>query len=404
MRRNWILFLCLFCILCGSLFAAAGDEHAFELKWQAEGFHEQQGVDLERTESFAVEPDFGDREVLRGQLSVGPSGNKEQVGFAWDISENKLYVDLNRDGDLTNDPNGVIGVKDASDRRNHNYYFETFPLSISTKEGVHRYQISVLGQNYPWHQMVTFTVRSGYSGAVELYGQMWGFEIGDRFKTQVGVGDTLSVRPKEQVKEGALKNHISSLPAPKSLFMDGHCYDLAFEFRKSDNDSLTLWCTLTEKDAPLAKLRIEGEGISQLVFGDGSRLNSEHGMLMGPSDVLILPRLSESEMTVPVGNFWCRSLSLKGNEDRSVTPQGIDGIGVSVVAETDNVLKAGAPLNHQVKIQRSGKVLKFDYELVGIGGEKYDMRQISGYDNNNKPSVAIYKVGMQLAAGEFEYG
>ena len=143
---------------------------------------------------------------------------------------------------------------------------------------------------------------------------------------------------------------------------------------------------------PLATLRMEGKSINRLVFGDG--------------DMLVLPRLSEGKVTVPVGNFRCQHLSLKpcGEHQQSASPQRINEISIPVAAETDNVLKAGTPLNHQVKIQRSGKVLKFDYELVGIGGEKYDMRQISGHDSDNKPSVTVYKGDMQLATGEFEYG
>ena len=61
-------------------------------------------------------------------------------------------------------------------------------------------------------------------------------------------------------------------------------------------------------------------------------------------------------------------------------------------------------MKSRVSIQRTGKILKFDYELVGAGEEKYDAQQITRYDNEEKPSIAIYRGDIQLATGEFEYG
>ena len=107
-----------FCIFSSFLFAAEGDEHTFELKWQEHGTGGSVPVQLDRQEPFEKEPDFGRRDILRGELSFGPPEHPEQMGFAWDKGDGKLYVDLNRDGDLTNDPNGMLETEDSCVGRN----------------------------------------------------------------------------------------------------------------------------------------------------------------------------------------------------------------------------------------------------------------------------------------------
>lgn len=387
MSHYWLVLLTIG-ISAGCLFAAADDVHTFELKWQADGFFQHLGSDLDRTQPFDTEPDFGQREVLRGVVDCSSlDKTAPSVGFIWDKSEGKLYVDLNRDGDLTNDPNGVLETDDARGGDYQQQDFQPFPLSFSTDSATYRYQLTANLYDYPWHKNADFAIRSGYVGDVELYGQKWRFRVVDKLRGDIRQGDSFSVWPMDNGD-----NKIDSLPAPKNIFLHDRCYAMNFEFEADDDGTPRLECRLTEKDVPLATLRMEGKSINRLVFGDG--------------DMLVLPRLSVGKVTVPVGNFRCQHLSLKpcGEHQQSASPQRINEISILVVAETDNVLKAGAPLNHQVKIHRSGKVLKFDYELVGIGGEKYDMRQISGHDSDNKPSVAIYKGDMQLATGEFEYG
>lgn len=374
----------------GLLFASKEDAYAFELKWRPEGFNERLGVEADRTQPFDKEPDFGEHKILRGQLGTWTLGTEKDVCFIWDVTAGKLYVDLNGDGDLTNDPNGVLKTDSDTGGRYQFHNFPEFSLSVESQEGVHHYRINATGQNYPSFHYVTFVVRSGYGGDVELYGQNWEFEIVDRLRTQVGPGDTLSARPKKEDGESTLQNYIAGLPASRRLFLDGRCYDMRFEFRKTESQTPALWCTLTEKDVPLAKLRVEDQNVSQLVLGD--------------DDMLIIPRLGDEEMTVPVGDFSCQSLSLKVDEERTASPRVPRDIVVSISPDGENVLCAGGPLNQSVQIERVGKTLRFNYEIIGAGGEKYDIQQLTNYDYDKKPSVAIYKGNLQVGSGSFEYG
>jgi len=59
-------------------------------------------------------------------------------------------------------------------------------------------------------------------------------------------------------------------------------------------------------------------------------------------------------------------------------------------ADTTAKYKAAFPLNHTVKIIRTGSVLKLDYELIGTDAKKYNL-----WD---------YKDNVKVGGGTFEFG
>jgi hypothetical protein len=318
-------------------------------------------------------------------------GHSEQVGFAWDSYESKLYIDLNRDGNLTNDPNGVLQSGDPVHGGNISQNFPEFPLSISTPHGKFNYRLKASLRNYSSWKHAEFVILSGYTGMVQLPDQEWAFRVVVPLGTDVSRSRDFSI---PSITKGFSGHRANPLPLPKSVSLNSRCYDLEFEFREAKDDCPDLWCVLTEKEVPLAQLRIESQSVNQLAFGN-------HEMLILPP---LVDEVDEA-VSVPVGDFHLKTCSLKYQEDRpGVSPQGIRDIRVKIAQEGENVLKIGAPFQNTVRIERMGKVLKFHYELKGIGGEIYSAREITGYDDDKKPSVAIYKGDIQLAAGEFEYG
>jgi hypothetical protein len=64
-------------------------------------------------------------------------------------------------------------------------------------------------------------------------------------------------------------------------------------------------------------------------------------------------------------------------------------------------LKSASPLNNSVRISRTGRTLKLDYELVGSDGKIYDLWDIR---DNNKPTFAIYQDGVKVAGDAFSFG
>jgi len=72
---------------------------------------------------------------------------------------------------------------------------------------------------------------------------------------------------------------------------------------------------------------------------------------------------------------------------------------IEVDEDKPSVLKAGAPLKQIVTAERQGRTLELNYELLGIGGEKY-----VNSDSNKPPTFTVYKGDKRIASGEFEYG
>jgi hypothetical protein len=63
--------------------------------------------------------------------------------------------------------------------------------------------------------------------------------------------------------------------------------------------------------------------------------------------------------------------------------------------------QAAAPLNHIVRIERSGSYLMINYELIGKDGKKYNLWQIN---DKSRPAFAIYKGDDKVGGGTFEFG
>lgn len=394
MSRYWLI-LAILGISAAFLFAAAGDEHTFELKWQEYGTGGSIQVPLDRTEPFDKEPDFGQRGVLRGVLNF-PGSLFEDNGmpFAWDKSESKLYVDLNQDGNLTNDPNGILESADFTSGRYQRQEFPDFDLVISTDEGIFRYHLSASLWDYYYQKEALFRVRSGYGSMVNLHGIEWHIGVNDKLSGAIHGDSNLTLQPTAQPGTGTkpvgyTTNFISSLPCPKRLYFDGRCYELAFEFRKTDGYP-ALWSTLTEQDIALGALRIEGQKIHELVLGTG--------------DMLVLPPLTEQTVSVPVGDYICSAVRIQYDQQKRASPERIHDIAVNIPPDGEGLLKVGGPLQNTVRVERTGNILKFHYQLKGVGGETYDAQQITNYDRQKTPMVAIYKGPLQLASGTFEYG
>lgn len=376
---------------------AQGDPNTFtcELTWQDHGASDNLYQSLSNeNEPFAVEPDWQGREVFRGNLVFDPpSARNINTALVWDRIEQKLYIDLNQDGDLTNDPNGIL----KADHVNRYYqHFSAIMISFTDEKGTFRYGLKFDIYDYSGqaNKQINIGILSCYRGPVELHGVSWQMTVTDRLQANIHSNSPFSLSPTaatSQRPEGYATNQISSLALPQSLYVDGHCYDLAFDFRSTGHEFPSLWCTLTEKEVPLGRLDIQGQFIEGLVFGD---LN-----------MLVLPPLTDHPVTVPVGTFSVQDLDLKVHPDKpTVSPLSATDVEVQVQADEQNVITLGGPLTSSVNVERMGCILRFNYELCGAGGERYNAQDITDYDSQTKPTVTIYKGKLKLASGSFEYG
>ncbi|TVS14756.1 MAG: hypothetical protein EA424_18345 [Planctomycetaceae bacterium] len=60
-----------------------------------------------------------------------------------------------------------------------------------------------------------------------------------------------------------------------------------------------------------------------------------------------------------------------------------------------------APLSPQVRIQRAGRLLTMDFDLVDAQGQRHN----PGRDRrNHPPTFTVFKDGQPIGSGSFEYG
>ena len=120
---------------------------------------------------FKKEPGFGLRKVVRGTLNFG--NNPDQyVPFIWDHAGGKLYLDLNRNRDLTDDPGGVCSCEESARSSPSYQTFTNIHLTFKTPKGAYPARVDLSLYNYN-QTFVTVVPRCGWAGKVSLQGRDW---------------------------------------------------------------------------------------------------------------------------------------------------------------------------------------------------------------------------------------
>ena len=136
----------------------------------------------------------------------------------------------------------------------------------------------------------------------------------------------------------------------------------------------------------MGELKIEGKYIERLVLRRED--NNEREEFRRPEQIIKLPtgkyRLHEVHLE---GGYIC--YASRGSQ-RHLT---------SVTSDETPTLKIGAPLKQTIKVNRQGRNLVMNYELLGVGGEKY-----TGGNSGEKPTFTVYKGNKEIASDKFEYG
>ena len=355
-------------------------EHIFDLEYKPSGFNLNVPVRPSFEEAlFEKQPDFGQRNVVRGLIPTG-TDEKDHTGFMWDRSEGKLYLDLNRNRDLTDDPNGVFESASTGPYQSFRNIRLQAPLDSVRLPFMLEMSIYDYGQGQPTCYV---NVLSGFSGEIDLRGKKWYIAIADNMDGKLGRGDHFVLTPLG-LNFGSRADQ-PSLPVCKTIFFGEHDYDVSFDFQPGETKPL-LRATFREIVRPMGKLDIEGRLIYRLVLQTGSSL----ALLDSP----------EANVSIPAASYHCRSVYLDGGESglfRAI----YDGSPVSISENESTRLKIGGPLSNTVEVQRMAGSLTLNYKLIGVGGNTYE--SLRGR-SEKPPTFAIYKADEEIAAGEFEYG
>lgn len=327
---------------------------------------------------FLKEPPLSSPKVHRARLHA-PAKPDSGLAMLWAMDESRLYVDLNSNGDLTDDTNGVFSAQQSS---RYHARFESVRLPLGS--GASRHECLVEISLYAFQQLVcNVSVRSFYQGQISLAGRDW----------QVGIIESLSgderhllLRPASDRERGFFVSSggQETVPMPQSLFFNGQLYDLSSE-EQFEGAQRQLRLTLRPKTVPLGEVRLLGGHIRRL-------------QLQGDS-LAVLVDQPESTLRVPTGSYQRRGVVLEANGVRAVPQHDSVPGQMRVEASQALELKLGGPLTNVVDITRNADRLQLDYRLVGGDGENYRL-----LGDRSPPGFRILREGKEVAAGSFEFG
>ncbi len=140
-----------------------------------------------------------------------------------------------------------------------------------------------------------------------------------------------------------------------------------------------------DQSSVLGELKLEGKSIVRLILrreGDNERQTFRR-----PEQIIKLPtgKYTVQEVHLDGGYIWSAS---SGPTRRLV-----------VASDEPATLKMGGPLKQTVKVNRQGRLLVMNYELLGVGGEQY-----TGGNSGDPPTFTVYRGDKEIASDKFEFG
>jgi len=378
-------------------------------------------VGVESVAGFRKEPVYSGPGVFRGLLRLGSDTNAF-MPFAWDEPQQRLYLDLNRNRDLTDDPAGVFSAP-ARD-------LELFPgilLGFPSKQGPYQVRVDahVFGQGGPGGAVRVFLyVRSLWDGAIELNGKKWYVAVIDRPDGRLGpalgpkeISDRMILRPWAERDKPCLWWHATlahmhdlshvklvtfpyryagnaevfdAFNLPANLFLEGQAYRLGYQFERNSAQS-GLALSFQRFQPALGKLHLGGDFIQRIVLDSGSSPDGITAVLDAPA----------ANVEVPVG-VYPRQLVLLQRAGGTNVAVGLGTNRLAVSAASEARLDAGAPLQNTVEVARaSGGIVSLQYRLANAGGIGF---HLAIHNEKAPPQLTIRQADTVVGRGQFEFG
>ena len=224
-----------------------------------------------RSSAFKKEPVFSGSKVIRGTLQLG-GGTSDEMGFAWDRAAGKLYLDLNRNLDLTDDPAGVFSCGRGF---NDNFqFFTNIHLPFKTPAGSRPMLADLSFYDYG-RPNCTVAMRSLWQGKVTLQGEEWqvglmGNPLDQRASLESG---SLLLRPwGDRNKPFSLySGTLETVPFSRNLFVGGQAYQLRCT-NDVQGDVAKVQMQFTEQQPKLGELKITGDFVQRVTLEGGPYL------------------------------------------------------------------------------------------------------------------------------------
>ena len=327
------------------------------------------GLEVELTK----EPDYRGTSIRRGVIPTG-EGEGDFMAFAIDFSGRTLYLDLNGNRDLTDDPDGVFRTDDE--------YFAEFDNVRVVRDnalGSVPYELSVSAFS-EFMDYLDISVTSGWQAETDLFGESRTLSIIDNMDGVINSEDQFILGP---LGEGGFGDWDEHIPGSSRLSIDGRTYDIALNL---DGDDLL--ATFTPVEPPSGTLELRGERVARIIMAGKD----------GAPTVVITP--PARQQPVPVAAYGHHEIYVDGGA--AAGPFFASSEELLQVKEGElTPYPYGGPLNNSITVDRSGRTLNFEYCLRGAGGLEYSSQNRAG---GAPPQVVISKSGEEVASGTFDYG
>ena len=337
---------------------------------------------------FKKEPVFSRGKVTRGMWQLG-GGMGNDVAFAWDRGARKLYVDLNGNLDLTDDPAGVFSSdKGAQDN------FQRFPnvrLPIKAGTASRQMLVDLSFYDYGARPNCTAAVHSFWQGKAILQGEEWqvgmlGMLADQRPSLEAG---NLLLRPwaERNAPFNVDSGSLAALPVSRKVFFGNRAYQLQIS-NEDQGDGVKVGLQFTEQTPKLGEVKITGTFVQRATLERGP--------------YLVVIDQPQATVKVPAGHYSGVKVCLRrGGVEAYLDGRTQVAMGqITVNEKTPALLMAGGPLTNSASITRQGRNLSLNYQLVGVGGAY----QLSSQDRSHPPEFTVYQGDKKVASGKFEFG
>ncbi len=357
-----------------------------------------------RSIPFPKEPPLAGRAVGRGIIesafqgvSSSTTNNTVNLPFLWDYTTGKLYLDLNRNGDLAAAPVFSTPQPSPVALRRGQYFYQTFTnINLSYPPGwrprlvdIHLYGYrgqNVLGGNLVW--------RCFWQGKLVEKGREWQIGLVEN-PNHIGTaeGGDLVLRPWSEREKpvNCQDGTLTGFECPANLFFQGRACHLEFDYVKGRVPGPRFRLRLVDVPLALGWLKIHGQYIERLMLHGTGSMSSWAAVLDSP----------EVETSLPVGNYSISGVYLR--RGAAAACSGFRRAGqrrLSISAGRPASVRIGGPLTNWVAIQPQARALALDYKLMGADGA-YTMLN---YDWSKPPRFTVYRGGHQIGSGTFEHG
>lgn len=329
---------------------------------------------------FKKEPAYVGSQVVRSQFFVAPD-RQDYIGFACDFEGNKIYLDLNRNLDLTDDPDGIRESDPESGGQ------EFLNVALPVEQGGRRREIAVdleiYGESRGW-----YTIRSSWgSDAVDIGGKAYRVAVVDDGDGHFTPDDSLFIEPiGDEFEEVGDETKRVELRVPAALVLDGQTYALAYAL---SDDGKSMELSVVPGEEKRVDVALTGKGLERLVLQkDGCA-----ALFFAPGSIISLPAgRYRAEAWVQMGeedqtSLWrSRSVSLNVREGKNQEPWAI-----------------GGPIVGKLTYKMAGSCLTFNQAATGGDDETYSLVRASE-PTLGKPKLRVMHEGAVIHVGEFEYG